>query len=103
MEANMQQNMPNMNNMQPIGDMKMPMHDTCWRNDQVMVVFHSKLPLIEDGVVKKEPVLDDLNLAEQLKRINTFLFHQFRAQGHAPIALVFLGDNEKQAVGDSPV
>ena len=99
----MQQNRPPMNNMQPIGDMKMPMHDTVWRNDQVMVVFHSKLPLIEDGVLKKEPVLDDLNLPEQLKRINTFLFQKFREQGRDPIHLVFLGDNEKPAVGDRPV
>ncbi len=99
----MQQEMPPMNNMQPIGDMKMPMHDTFWRNDQVMVVFHSKLPLIEDGVFKNEPVLDDLNLPEQLKRINTFLFQQFRKQGRDPVHLVFLGDNEKPAVGDRPV
>lgn len=99
----MQQDMPPMNNMQPIGDMKMPMHDTFWRNDQVMVVFHSTLLLIEDGVLKKELLLDDLNLREQLKRINTFLFQQFREQGRDPVHLVFLGDNEKPAVGDRPV
>jgi hypothetical protein len=92
-----------MNNMQPIGDMKMPVHDTFWRNDQVMVVFHSKLPLFEDGVLKKEPLLDDLNLRGQLKRINMFLFQQFREQGRDPVHLVFLGDNEKPAVGDRPV
>jgi Subtilase family len=99
----MEADMPNMNNMQPIGDMKMPMHDTFWRNDQVMVVFHSKLPISEDGVLNKEPLLDDLNIREQLKRINRFLFQKFREQGRDPIHLVFLGDNEKPAIGDRPV
>src|SRR6266487_4732353 len=99
----MQKDMPPTNNMRPIDDMKMPMHDTFWRNDQVMVVFHSKLPLIEDGVLKKEPLLVDLNLREQLKRINRFLLQKFRDQGRDPVHLVFLGDNEKPAVGDRPV
>jgi hypothetical protein len=84
-------------------NMKMPLHDTFWRDDQVMVVFHSKLPLIENGVLKKQPVLDDLNLREQMKRINTFLFRKFKEQGLNPLHLVFLGDNQKPAISDRPI
>ncbi len=47
-------------------NMNMQLHDTFWRDDQVMVIFHSKLPLIENGVLSKEQVLNDLNLREQI-------------------------------------
>ncbi len=66
-------------------NMNMQLHDTFWRDDQVMVIFHSKLPLIENGVLSKEQVLNDLNLREQMKRINTYLFQKFREQGRNPI------------------
>src|SRR5438093_12767592 len=83
--------------------MNMQLHDTFWRDYQVMVIFHSKLPLIENGVLSKEQVLNDLNLREQMKRINTYLFQKFREQGLNPIHLVFLGDNQKPAISDRPL
>ena len=95
--------MQQMNNMQPMHDMKMPMHDTFWRDDQVMIVFHSQRPLIENGMLRKELILKELNLPEQLNRINTSLAQQRKEHGLAPVHLVFLGDNQQPAVSDRPV
>jgi hypothetical protein len=71
------------------------MHDTFWRNDQIMVLFRSDIPLIEDGILNKEPLLQKLNLPLQLRKLNQFLHDQFLRQKRAPVTLTFLDDEEK--------
>jgi hypothetical protein len=88
----MQQNMP------PMDDMKMDMHDTFWRDDQVMIVFHSNIPLISaDGVLNKDRLLEDLNLPLQLRQINESLNRQLDPDNKAPIKLTFLDDRDNPA------
>src|SRR5438552_7328013 len=56
--------MPNMGNM----------HNTFWHEDQVIVTFHSKTPLVStDGIYNGGLVLKQLNLEAQLQRLNQFL------------------------------
>src|SRR6266567_4741594 len=56
--------------MQDMGNM----HDTFWRQDQLIITFHSDTPLITtDGVNNGGPILKQLNLEEQLQKLNGFL------------------------------
>src|SRR6266568_5339183 len=85
----MQQNMPIMDNS------KMDMHDTFWRDDQVMIVFHSDIPLIsDDGVLNQDRLLQDLNLPLQLRQINEFINLQLDPNHQAPIRLTFLDERD---------
>src|SRR5690349_1264212 len=91
----MQQNMPAMSNM------KMDMHDTFWRDDEVMIVFHSDSALISvDGVFNKD-LLDSWKsqLPVQLQRINKFLNSQLDPNNQAPIRLTFLDDRDSPTSG----
>lgn len=86
----MQQNMP------PMDDKKTTdMHDTFWRDDQVMIVFHSSIPLIStDGFLNKRKLLEDLNLPVQLQQISEFLNLQLYPDNEAQIRLTFLDDRD---------
>jgi hypothetical protein len=96
LEARMQQNMPPMDNMK-----KMDMHDTFWRDDQVMIVFHSSTPLISaDGVLNKRQLLEDLNLPVQLRKISEFLNLQLYPNNEAHIRLTFLDDRDNPPSGE---
>jgi hypothetical protein len=96
LEARMQQNMPPMDNMK-----KMDMHDTFWRDDQVMIVFHSSTPLISaDGVLNKDRLLKDLNLPVQLQQIGEFLNLQLYPNNEAHIRLTFLDDRDNPPSGE---
>ncbi len=55
--------------------MHMPnMHNTFWRENQVIVTFHSATPLIStQGVYNGGPILKELDLDSQLKKLNRFL------------------------------
>ena len=91
----MQQNMPHMD------DMKMDMHDTFWRDDQIMIVFHSTIPLISgDGVLNQDRLLQDLNLPLQLRQINEFLNRQLHSANQSPIRLTFLDESDNQSPVD---
>ena len=83
--------------MQHMMSMNDNMHDTFWRNDQIMVVFRSDIPLISDGILNEEPLLQKLNLPLQLQGINQFL-----QINQVPVTLAFLGDDEKPAPPDQP-
>ena len=73
----------------PMGKMSMgDMHNSFWRDDQVMVVFHSDIPLIKDGILNKEP-LQKLPLRAQLEKLNRFL-----QEKGLPITLHFLHDGD---------
>ena len=57
-----------------MNEQSMPMHDTFWRNDQVMVVFRSDISLTSGDVIrKKAQLLEQLNLPFQLRQLNQFL------------------------------
>jgi hypothetical protein len=84
----MQQNMP------PMDGMKMEMHDTFWRNDQVTVVFRSDIPLISDGNHNTGQLLQKLDLPSQLQRLNQFL-----EENHVPASLPSYGDSSKLPPG----
>lgn len=50
------------------------MHDTFWRQDQLIITFHSDTPLFSaDGVNNGEPILKQLNLEAQVQKLNNFL------------------------------
>jgi hypothetical protein len=52
----------------------MLMHNTFWLENQVIVTFHSPTPLIStDGINNGGPILKQLNLEEQLQKLNGFL------------------------------
>jgi Subtilase family len=69
---------------------KMPMHDTFWRDDQVTILFQSAIPLInEDGTLNRAP-LQELQLPQQLIKLNRFL----RENG-VPVTLHFLNDGQR--------
>lgn len=78
----MQHNMP-MENMKP------GMHNTFWRNDQIMVVFHSDLPLRSATFSNEGVLLDKLN-PSLLKLFNDELQHH-----NSPVTLRFLDDSEE--------
>jgi Subtilase family len=81
--------------MQPMDNMKMDMHDTFWRDDQVMIVFHSDIPLIsDDGVLNRDRLLQDLNLPLQLVQIIRFLNRQLDPNNQNPIRLTFLDERD---------
>ncbi len=85
----MQQNMP------PMDNMKMDMHDTFWRDDQVMIVFHSDIPLISaDGVLNQDRLLQDLNLPLQLRQINEFINLELKTDQQNAIRLTFLDERD---------
>lgn len=92
-----------MDNMPPMGNMKMDMHDTFWRDDQVMIVFHSEIPLIStEGFLNQDQLLQDLNLPLQLQKINEFLNLQLDPDNQTPIKLTFLDESDNQVpVGKS--
>lgn len=76
-----------------MNNMKIDMHDTFWRDDQVMIVFHSDIPLIsDDGVLNRDKLLKDLNLPMQLRQINVFLNNQLDPEHKNPITLTFLDE-----------
>ncbi len=75
--------------MQPKMSMDDMMHDTFWRNDQATVVFRSDIPLISDGILNKERLLQQLNLPLQLQRLNQFL-----QKKEVPVTLHFLDDSD---------
>jgi hypothetical protein len=69
---------------------KMPMHDTFWRNDQVMVVFRSDISLTSGDVIQnKAQLLEKLNLQFQLQQLNQFLQDK-----QVPVTLHFLDDSD---------
>ncbi len=85
----MQQNMP------PMDNMKMDMHDTFWRDDQVMIVFHSDIPLISaDRVLNQDRLLQDLNLPLQLRQINEFINLELKTDQQNAIRLTFLDERD---------
>jgi Subtilase family len=48
--------------------------DFLWRNDRVVLTFHSQTPLFSaEGVSNGKAILDQLNLNEQLPKLNSFL------------------------------
>src|SRR6266550_3360933 len=50
------------------------MHDTFWRENQVIATFHSDTPLIStDGANNAPTILKHLNLEAQLQKLNQFL------------------------------
>jgi len=50
------------------------MHNTFWRKQQVVVTFHSAIPLVlENGVNQGDPILKQLDLDSQRETLNTFL------------------------------
>src|SRR5215467_2536460 len=79
--------------MQHMDKMTIDMHDTFWRDDQVMIVFHSNIPLIStDGVLNQERILRDLNLPLQLQQINEFINLKLDPDHQHPIRLTFLDE-----------
>src|SRR5436305_7401020 len=90
----MQQNIPAMD------DMKMDMHDTFWRDDQVMIVFHSDIPLIsDDGVLNRDRLLQDLNLPLQLQQITDFLNSKLYPDQQESIRLTYLDESYRPMPG----
>ncbi|WP_220210582.1 S8/S53 family peptidase [Reticulibacter mediterranei] len=84
--------------MPPMENMKMNMHDTTWRDDQVMIVFHSDIPLITpDGMLNRDRLLKGLNLPWQLQQINQFLSDQLDPTAQNPVRLAFLDDRDLPA------
>jgi hypothetical protein len=74
---------------------KMDMHDTFWRDDQVMIVFHSDIPLIsDDGVLNQDRLLQDLNLPLQLRQINEFINLELKTDKQNAIRLTFLDERD---------
>jgi len=50
------------------------MHNTFWRENQVIVAFHSATPLIStDGINNGSSILEKLGLESQRQKLNTFL------------------------------
>ena len=50
------------------------MHNTFWRENQVVVTFHSATPLVSsDGVNQGDLILEQLDLEYQRQQLNTFL------------------------------
>ncbi len=48
--------------------------DFLWRNDLVVLTFHSQIPLFSaEGISNGKAILDQLNLNEQLPKLNSFL------------------------------
>jgi len=90
----MQQNMPPMGNMPSMGNTAMDMHDTFWRDDQVMIMFYSPDSHIQDGNLNTNQLLQNLNLSAQLQQISDFLNSQLDPNNQGPIKLAFLDDRE---------
>jgi len=54
--------------------------DFLWRNDRVVLTFHSQTPLFSaEGISNGEAILHQLNLNEQLPKLNSFLRENNRA------------------------
>src|SRR5690349_8492115 len=84
--------------MPPMENTKMNMHDTTWRDDQVMIVFHSDIPLITpDGMLNRDRLLKGLNLPRQLRQINQLLSDQLDPTAQNPVRLAFLDDRDLPA------
>jgi len=67
---------------------KMPIHNTFWRDNQVTILFQSAIPLVnQDGTLNPEP-LQELQLPQQLEKINRFL-----GEKGVPVTLHFLNDD----------
>src|SRR5258706_8384106 len=50
------------------------MHNTFWRENQVIVTFHSATPLVStDGINNGSSILEMLGLESQRQKLNTFL------------------------------
>lgn len=50
------------------------MHNTFWRENQVVVTFHSTIPLVStDGMYQGAVILEKLDLEMQRQKLNTFL------------------------------
>jgi len=74
------------------------MHNTFWREDQVIVTFHFGTPLTSpDGVPNRKLILDLLDLKTQLKDLNGFL-----KENNVDFTLSLLDGKDHSQVSPSP-
>ncbi len=88
-------------NMQGMGMQGMPMgqmHNTFWRENQVVVTFHSMTPLVSsEGINQGVDILEKLNLEFQRQQLNTYLAEQglnytlnfYKSAGQSPAQIPF--------------
>jgi hypothetical protein len=70
---------------------RMLMHNSFWRENQVIVTFHSAAPLISaDEVNNGQAILKELDLESQRQKLNEFL-----KENHLNFTLSFYGDEDK--------
>ncbi len=80
------------------------MHNTFWRENQVVVTFHSTIPLVSsDGIHQGYRILENLNLELQRQKLNAFL-----AEHDLPYTLSFYtsdedDDEQKSHPSEGPV
>jgi hypothetical protein len=49
------------------------MHNTFWHEDQLILTFHSPIPLISDGVIMGGQILEELGVDKKLPLFNSYL------------------------------
>ncbi|HLZ57294.1 MAG TPA: S8/S53 family peptidase [Ktedonosporobacter sp.] len=81
--------------MQPNMPMGHEMHDKFWRDDQIMVVFQSDLPLVEGKRINKKALLEKVNVEMQLRQLNDFL----QKERQLSVTLSFLDESKQPAPG----
>src|SRR5258706_6586555 len=72
----------------PTGTM-VDMHNSFWRDDQVIILFHSDKRLIVDGMLKNDP-LQELHLRRYVVQLSEFL----KEKG-VPVTLHFLDESDR--------
>src|SRR5712692_7825558 len=86
--------------MQQMHKGKMPMrnlHNTFWREDQVTILFQSAIPLINEGGTLNPESVIDLQLQQQLDKLNSFL----QKKG-VPVTLHFLNESDHSKPDPDP-